>query len=415
MNAKLEESSVPAQSMELVVVQTAITRMDKLSEGLKDLQQRFGGVVFDVKTSKGMAEAKSARREVAAPRIEVEKVRKEAKAPILELGRKLDAEAKRITEAIDKIEAPIAQQITAEENRIEAERQAKVRREEQRVADIQGRINDMRSAVNGALRARTAGEVARILADVEKVVIDEELFAEFKDTAGLAKRESVEEITRIRDEIIAREKREAEAAAEAEKVRKDREDFERHRAEQEAADRARRAREDEIRERLAELHGCQTLTASSGSALISEHIEDLQKLPVSQEIFGAQLQQAIDAKHQGIARLKVLLDAAVAHEFEQAQLAEKQEAQRKENARIAAEQAAAQKKIDDDRRELETRQQAERDAQAQRDREAQEEREVQARLNFKPSFEDIVEVVANHWNRDKVTVRAWVADAVLAR
>jgi cation transport ATPase len=72
-----------------------------------------------------MEAAKAARAEIREPRFAVEKVRKAAKAPLLAIGRRIDAEAVRITEAILAIEEPIDGQIKAEEARKVAEREAK--------------------------------------------------------------------------------------------------------------------------------------------------------------------------------------------------------------------------------------------------------------------------------------------------
>lgn len=95
--------------------------------------------------------------------------------------------------------------------------------------------------------------------------------------------------------------------------------------------------------------GNQTLTPSSGSALIAEHIEDLERQPVD-ESFQEFQQHAADAKAAGLERLRALHAAAVAHETEQARIkaereelaqlrAEQEKSQAAERARIAAENA----------------------------------------------------------------------------
>lgn len=58
------------------------------------------------------------------PRYEVERIRKAAKAPILAIGKRLDADAARITAELEKIEAPIDAQIKAEEREAKARRDA---------------------------------------------------------------------------------------------------------------------------------------------------------------------------------------------------------------------------------------------------------------------------------------------------
>lgn len=444
MNANMKPAEAQTPSMELVVVQTAITKMDRLSAGLADLQKRFGSVVFDVKTPKGMAEAKAARREIAAPRIEVERIRKEAKAPILELGRKLDAEAKRITAELEKVEGPIDQQIVAEENRIQAERDAVIAREQARVADITARIQSMRDAVGTAARARTSAEVVRVLADIQGRYIDAELYAEYKDTAALAKREAVAELERIRDEMVARE-------TEAERLRKDREELDRRRAEQDErdkverdrrqaedaeAEKARKAAADLANTRMSEIHamGHQVIIATVGRMgvrkggtreCIAETLAETEAWDVTEEKFGPLLSIATAAKASACDQIEALLKA-----FDQ----------RAENERIAAEQRAEQDRIAAANRDLEARQQAERDAQEKRDREAREAEEARQReetearekkerealaaaeaaklpthaREFKPDMDDIIEAVAEYYVVEDSVARGWILDAVKA-
>lgn len=350
---------------------TAIAEYSPTAAALADIATRMAKVVYDVSTPAGLAAARKDRAEVRDLRVALEKKRVEIKAPALKRCNEIDTEARRITAELLKYETPPDDAIKAEERRIEAERKALVEREEARVNAITGRIEDMRGAVNGALRARTSVEVLRILADVQKVAVDESQFAEFKDTAALVQRESVAELERLRDELVARE-------TEAERLRKDREEFDRLRAEQEAKDQAERARLHAAREAM--------------------------------ELENRNERDRLAEENRKVA-----------------------EAQRIVNERIAAEQAAAQKVIDDARRELEARQQAERDAQAERERvarEAEERRvtteleqrrrdealaEAQRLANYRPSFDEIVLVLADHYKRDVAIVRQWIAEGALAQ
>lgn len=228
-------------STELEVVSKALTDINAVSTGIAGLKAQYGGVVYEVVTTAGMDEAKAARLAVRTPRYEVERIRKAAKAPILALGKKLDAEAARIESELLKIEGPIDQQIKVEEARKETERQSRIDAELKRVADLQ--------------------------------------------------------------------------------------------------------------ERVAELRGCQTLSPVDGSALIAEHIADLEKIPID-ESFQEFQQQAADAKVAGLARLQAVHAAALSHEGEQIRIrAEREELARlreaealrvaQENARRAEEERVA--------------------------------------------------------------------------
>lgn len=156
-------------------------------------------------------------------------------------------------------------------------------------------------------------------------------------------------------------------------------------AEKEAKIQAEIARVAHIQERVAELRGCQTLSPSSGSQLILEHIADLEALPVDAS-FEEFEQQASDAKTAALVRLNGILGAAVAHEAEQAKIiAEREElakfraAEEQRQAQARAEQAERDRlaKIETDRiaKEAHDKQLAEsreRAEQAQKDRERNE-------------------------------------------
>lgn len=92
------------KNADLELVQNALAEFSAVEAGLAELRRRFGGVVYDVTTTAGINDAKSARAIIREPRYTVEKVRKEAKAPLLALGKKIDADAKRITAAILEID-----------------------------------------------------------------------------------------------------------------------------------------------------------------------------------------------------------------------------------------------------------------------------------------------------------------------
>lgn len=122
-------------------------------------------------------------------------------------------------------------------------------------------------------------------------------------------------------------------------------------AEKEARIQAEVKRVADLQDRVAELRGCPNLSASSGSALIADHISDLEALPADESL--QEFQQAgADAKVAGLARLRELHAAALAHETEQTRIkAEReelaklrqaeQERQAAERARIVEEERVA--------------------------------------------------------------------------
>lgn len=136
-------------------------------------------------------------------------------------------------------------------------------------------------------------------------------------------------------------------------------------AEKERKIQAEIARVANIQERITELRGCQTLSPSNGSALVAEHIADLEAIPVD-ATFDEFEQQAADAKVAALVRLKAIHAAAVAHEAEQARIVE----ERAELAKLRAESAERERVAEENRQKQAAIDQAARDAEAARVAEA---------------------------------------------
>jgi colicin import membrane protein len=358
-------------STAIVEVQTAVAEFDKVAAGLAELQKQYGGVVYDVTTTKGMDEAKAARAAVREPRYEIERVRKAAKAPILKLGKELDDRAKAITADILKIEEPIDEQIKNEEARKEAEKQAKIAAEQKRVADLQERVAELRG--NRMLSPTSGSElIAEHISDLEGAAVDD-TFQEFREQAEAAKAEGLEWLRNVHAAAVGHE-------AEQARIKAEREELARLRAEQ-----AERDRLAEIeRKALAEK---QAAEAAAERARIAE--EERQA--------------------------KALRDAEAAKQAEELRLMRlaQETAAAAERKRIADEEAAAKairdaeaKKLADERAEFE-RQQAE----ARRIKEEQERvQREQARLASikKPSDDELLGVLAKHYNVPATKVVEWL-------
>lgn len=141
------------EELNLDDVTRAIANFSETEAGIADLRKKYENVIFEVTDPKGMKDAKAARQEVRKPRYEIERLRKEAKKPILALGRHLDSRAAEVTETILAIEEPIDDQIKAEENRIEAEKQAKIDAEVERVEAIHAKIEAGRAGVDAVINS----------------------------------------------------------------------------------------------------------------------------------------------------------------------------------------------------------------------------------------------------------------------
>lgn len=215
-------------------VQGELATIDRIEAGFAALSKLHPvDVAIDVTTAKGMKEAVTARAAWRDPRIAIEKSRKAAKAPVLELGRAIDARASALTERLLVGEANYDDQIKAQEARKEAEKQRLIAAEIERVATIQKRIADIRAVPPAALTC-SAETAAGNVAAHDQFAVDES-FQEFREQAEQAR---VETLTRLREIHAAAVAREAEAA----RVAAEREELARLRTEQETRNKAERER-----------------------------------------------------------------------------------------------------------------------------------------------------------------------------
>ena len=181
---------------QLEQVQGVLTEFSRVEAGLAALRERHGNTIYEVTTTAGMDAAKAARAEIREPRHAVEKVRKAAKRPLLELGRRIDAEAIRITEEILAIETPIDDQIKGEEARRLADKEAKRAAEVERLRLEAAAKLKAEEEQLAALRAEIAKQQAEIAAERAKAEAD-----------AAAERKKIEA-----EAAAARRKAEAEAA-----------------------------------------------------------------------------------------------------------------------------------------------------------------------------------------------------------
>lgn len=143
---------------------TAIAEYSATDGALTELRQKYDTVVFDVATTKGMAQAKEARAELRGYRVTLEKTRVEIKAPALERCRQIDSEAKRITAELESLEQPIDAQIKREEDRKAIEKAEKERAERERVEAISARFNAIRAIPLAAVGVTSTEILAQISA-----------------------------------------------------------------------------------------------------------------------------------------------------------------------------------------------------------------------------------------------------------
>lgn len=202
---------------------SAIAEYDPIISALTAVE-KYRGLVCDVSTPHGLAEAKSAHKEVAAVRIALEKTRKKVKEDVVARGKLIDGEANKYFAQIAAIEDPIKAQIDAEERREQEAREAAIKAEADRLAKEEADRKAAEEAKLAAERAALAKERAALEAEDRarrQAIADEEAAAakRIAEAEAKARAERQAEEDRLRAE---REKLEVERRAKDEADRKER-------------------------------------------------------------------------------------------------------------------------------------------------------------------------------------------------
>lgn len=130
---------MPETKQEVIEINpTQVITFDVTEAAINEMKTRFAGMKAD--TAEEYAEVKLALKEVSAPRIAVEKRRKEVKEDHLEICRKIDAAAKKVAGLLAEVEDPLKATRKAYEDREAKAKAEKERIERERIDKINDAI-----------------------------------------------------------------------------------------------------------------------------------------------------------------------------------------------------------------------------------------------------------------------------------
>ncbi len=198
---------------------TVLVRYSKTEAALAELRTKYEGIAFDLTTTKGDKEARTARKELVTLRTSLEAKREELKAPALEFGKKIDGEAKRITAEIVALENEIDLQIKADEKRRADEKAEKERIEAERVSTLRAKVTAIWALVDKCYGIHSE-RIAKGIAMVQAIDTSPVVFFELSGDAEQTRSETVKAMQAMHAAAVERE---AEAARiEAQRVENER-------------------------------------------------------------------------------------------------------------------------------------------------------------------------------------------------
>ena len=221
---------------ELTPQQQALAAFDEKEEELRELAAG-SATITAITNGDGYQQCHAARMVLKNRRIEIDKHGKEVRDKAVKFSKAVILQADKFIALIEPEETRLEKLQKTWDDAREAERLEAIRVEEKRVKDLQDRVNELSGALGVAKRYNlTAAQFAEHISDLEKVPVDD-TFQEFKAGAETAKAETLATLREMHATADAREK-------EAAKLKADREELDRQRAEQKKIDDAAKAERD---------------------------------------------------------------------------------------------------------------------------------------------------------------------------
>jgi len=205
----------------------AVVRYDVTDAAIAQMESIYMSLsITDLEDKEQFNSVHSARMVVKNHRVEVEKKRKELKASALEYGRKVDAEAKRITAKLE----PIENHLTTEEKKVTDEQERRKReeaeKEERRVKEILALVETIKQYPGTITLSTVSGMISEMIGVIEEMPIVPEIYQEFIEIATATKADSIKRMQTALSVRLKFEEEEAARKAEAdrlEKIRKEQE------------------------------------------------------------------------------------------------------------------------------------------------------------------------------------------------
>lgn len=342
------------QTTALTVVERAQRALvlAKTEDELRELAAKSADITV-ITNADGREQVHSSRMVLKTLRIDIQKRGKAARDDATKFSKAVIAEEDRLIGLIAPEEDRLLKLQSAWDEAIEAEKQAKIDAELKRVAGLQERVAELRG--NRMLTPTSGAElIAEHIGDVEGIAVDES-FQEFREQAETAKAVGLEWLRELHTAAVAHETEQA-------RIKAEREELARLRAEEDkrqAAERARIAEEERVAKAARE-------------AEAAKQAEGLRLMRVAQ-------QQEAEAERKRIAQeeadAKAIRDAAA--------------------AKLAAERAQFEREQAEARRLKEEQERAERE---------------RARLASikKPADDELLGVIAKHYNVPTAKVVEWI-------
>lgn len=213
-----------------------VTEYSATAAALAKLREKYT-TVPDANTDEGYEFIKVGIKELTTLRTSLEAARKREKAPYIQAGQIIDAEAKRITEELVLLESPMKAAKKEVDDRLERERQERIARLQQKVDAIRG--------MPAQVRGKSSDEISAMLDRVGEIDASHDFYDLTKEAIEV-RQAALDELTQMLTDRLAFEQAERQRIElEAQKAEM--------RRELEAQQAEMRRQQDEFRQQQAEM------------------------------------------------------------------------------------------------------------------------------------------------------------------
>lgn len=187
---------------------TQITEYSKTDAALAELKSRWA-IVPDANTAGGYELVKEGIRELTGYRTSLETLRKDLKAPIIERGKLLDSEAKRITASLKALEAPLRSAKKAVDER-------EAREKEERIQRLQAKVDILKDWPQRAF-GKSSEQIREIIDRLGEIDTAHDYYDLTKEAMD-AQAASLVRLDQLLDQQVEKEAQEARQAEERKRM-----------------------------------------------------------------------------------------------------------------------------------------------------------------------------------------------------
>lgn len=294
------------QNVDLDKGTVEVTEYNTTNAALAQLREKYL-TIPDANTDEGYAFIKGGIKELTSLRTALEEARKREKAPYLQAGQIIDAEAKRITEELVKLETPMKTAKKEVDDRLERERQERIARLQAKVYAIQ----EMPYQVRG----KSSSEIADMIDRCGEIDTAHDFYDLTKE-AQAAQQNAMNELTQMLTDRLAFEANERQR----QELERQQAEMQRQMDEQQAALRRQQEemqrQQEEMERQRAELNAArQQLAEQQPAPVIALAAPELTVAPLAEPTYSAPQPSSDEGECLKLGDLTARLGFAVTSEF----------------------------------------------------------------------------------------------------